>query len=123
MAQTQIIVNIDPNSNTFTLNDAVPIPSGTPINVTKISANYSVSDSDATVINIGTAASAITITLPNASLYPNRVLNLSNANVTTGGTVTLSPAVNVANGSTLSSMAVNSRIAIQSDGTNWWQIL
>lgn len=122
MALTQIVVSIDSTNNIISFNDAVPVPSGTPINTQEISANYTVQTTDDTIINTSTAAAAITVTLPNAALVPNKVFNLVNANATAGGTVTISPAVKQDNATSVTSMAISSRLAVKSDGTNYWII-
>lgn len=122
MAQTQIILNVDPVNNIFTINDAVPIASGTPSRVVSVSANYTASVLDQTIINTSTAGAAITVTLPPANTVTNKVFNIVNANATALGTITLSPAAKQDNSTNVSSIAIQSRLAVQSDGTNYWVI-
>lgn len=120
--KTQIIVTINDAGTQFQLNDAVPIPSGTPDHVVKVSADYAIQTEDQTVINDSTAASAITFTLPDANEVTNQIFNLVNANETIGGTVTISPAVKQSNATTVNSLAIKTRMTVQSDGTDYWQI-
>ena len=87
-----------------------------------ISANYTAAISDDTIINTSSAGAAITLTLPTGSVFTGKVFQIVNANATASGTITLSPAVKVDNSTTTSSIAISSRLRVQFDGTNWWEI-
>lgn len=120
--KTQIIVTINDAGTQFKLNDAVPIPSGTPDHVVKVTADYTIQPEDETIINVSTAGSAVTFTLPDADEVTNQTFHLVNANETASGTVTISPAINQSNATTVDSLAIKTRMTVQSDGTDYWQI-
>lgn len=87
-----------------------------------ITANYTAAISDDTIINTSSAGAAITLTLPTGAVFTGKTFQIVNANATASGTITLTPAVKVDNATTTASMAISSRLRVQFDGTNWWEL-
>lgn len=96
-----------------------------PINGGKIKiindANYTVEPYVYSVL-ISNSTASRTITLPDPTSYPNRVLILAYA----GGasfTMNFNTTIKTNSSSTISNIGDGKRIMIQSDGTSWWLIL
>jgi hypothetical protein len=83
--------------------------------ITTVAANTTL---DATMTTVRATTSGITLTLPAASSCPRRVYIIMNYN--TGGSITTSSFNN--NGAATTSIANNTKVWLQSDGTNWYQI-
>ena len=84
-----------------------------------ITSNYTVLNSDSTILINST--SAINVTLPDATSLNGRIFTLKNIN--TGNVTVLTTSSQTIDGAASQSIATQySKISIQSDGTNWWII-
>ena len=109
---------ITPDSNTlyFISDEATNSPVVNPIRT--VTSNYTITDTDHTVLVSGSAST--NITLPSAVNNSNYVYNIKNL---TTGAVVISGAVGLIDLS--SSLTINSRfesVTAQSDGSNWYII-
>lgn len=85
-------------------------------NIKVITANYSIVNTDRTIVD--NATSAITITLLTAAVAHNQEFKIVNPSA---NAATLSIAVNALAGGTTTTVSAHSSMTIQSDGTSYWQ--
>lgn len=105
-------------SSTATGTDWIAAPSVDVVNVTNISAAYTVVAADHAIFNTSTAGSTVAITLPNPASHTGRIIKIINTNSTAGGTVTFAGS-HLPQG-TISQLNPQASGSVISNGTNWY---
>ena len=86
-------------------------------------ANYSITDSDFTILANAPAATPITITLPTAVGRSGRVFEIKKINAPLADTITIASAGGTIDGAATQVITVQYvAVSVQSDGTNWFII-
>jgi hypothetical protein len=110
-------VRVGINTNTVVANSVFQINGSVSKSITSVSANLSLTDLHHTVVFTG-GDSTVTATLPAANLVSGRIYVIRN---TSGSTKNISSYVDQF-GATVATIANNSVVWLQSDGTNWISI-